>query len=900
MKQIRLFFSFVLVVLMALTGCGKDIPAVTPTIAPTTAPTSTVAPTTMPTAEPTVAPTAAPTATSTPTPDPTATPIPTNAPVKVDAPFAMVSPVPQSEVVDIVGTMTMETYPRVDGSTATLPLSEAVFMAATGENAEVAASEVVHTKTTNSYNRLYSGEVDLLIVYEPAEVIVERMKTEPLCIKPIGLDALVFLANTANPLNSLTMEQLVDIYSGKITNWSEVGGLDRELLAFQRPVNSGSQTLMQKLVMGDVAMVDGDNVFRYSTMSDILEGMLSYNNEDNTLGYSVFYYANNMYFEKDLKLMGVDGVLPSTRTIYDGSYKLTNAFYAVVRTDEPAASNAKKIFDWLTGEAGQQLVLDLGYVPVQMPAGADISDAKVEQQQKVEVLAKDPLAEGQYFVFVNPQNMVSDYYYGDMSVYNHNWEEIANFYNVTLNHGVQGIYTNRYLPVGQIRQSTDGTQKVLYGIYDLEEGIYSVAPAYGGMEVLDVERGYYVVPPENWLEDDSSWMKWRVIDGTGTELLSPVEMSDWLAISKFGNGYLEFTYDYNNWESGMVYRYYDANLNLQKVYHEKMEGMPDDADMIEGVDYILLDEQGCLVDADGEVILNWAVFLDKYGDGENTKIKTSFYNVTEAEEDRCYAIRYKTAVYLFDGTGSLLRVIDTPAILVGSFESVDFHERFAYYRDSLSGDWTYGAYEGETINMSDGMTPEQIVTNWGNNGHLMYRTYDGRLFIEEYTADGDLIKFSVELLDTMKSLEVSYSETGYVMINQNCGEEIQSPYTNQPNMIPIYEKSLYYRGELVATGKGMNLDYLYDLSDGYALWILQTGDSLTAESESVFEDYENVYVLANHVIVKDNQVLYENDNSYLVSWRNDTVFLLKGNYVHAVGIDGTEYIWALHTFLNND
>jgi len=119
-------------------------------------------------------------------------------------------------------------------------------------------------------------------------------------------------------------------------------------------------------------------------------------------------------------------------------------------------------------------------------------------------------------------------------------------------------------------------------------------------------------------------------------------------------------------------------------------------------------------------------------------------------------------------------------------------------------------------------------------------------------------------------------------------------------LIPIYENTLYYRGKLVATGKGMNLDYLYELSDGYGLWILQTGETLTAESESIFEDYENVYVLADHVIVKDNQVLYENDNSYLVSWCNDTIFLLKGNYVYAVGTDGTEYIRALHTVLNND
>lgn len=97
----------------------------------------------------TSAPTAVPTDDPTPTPELT-----NNPPVEVKAPFAMVSPIPQSEIVDIVGIMTRETYPKVDGSTATLPLSEAVFMAATGESAEVAAEQVVHTKTTNSYNRL--------------------------------------------------------------------------------------------------------------------------------------------------------------------------------------------------------------------------------------------------------------------------------------------------------------------------------------------------------------------------------------------------------------------------------------------------------------------------------------------------------------------------------------------------------------------------------------------------------------------------------------------------------------------------------------------------------------------------------------------------------------------------
>ena len=209
----------------------------------------------------------------------------------------------------------------------------------------------------------------------------------------------------------------------------------------------------------------------------------------------------------------------------------------------------------------------------------------------------------------------------------------------------------------------------------------------------------------------------------------------------------------------MAFRYYDANLNLKKVYYETVNGMPDDTDMIEGVDYILLDGQGCLVDADGEVILNWAVFLDKYGDGENMTVETSFYNVNLAEEGQCHAIRYKNAVFLFDGTGNLLRVIDSPEI-VSAYQSASFYEYFCYVYNDTYEDWSFVTYEGEALIMSNGMVPEYVENNWSNSGYIMCRTYNGRLFLEEYTEDGELISFSVELLDTMKDWDVSYCEAG--------------------------------------------------------------------------------------------------------------------------------------------
>ena len=367
----------------------------------------------------------------------------------------VVTPVPQSAVADIAGSIAPEDYPVVDGSTATLPLSKALYQLVTGADAEAAERAITHTKTTNSYYRLYDGEADLLIVYEPPQEIIDRMKEEALLVKPIGLDALVFMANAANPVASLTTEQLVDIYAGRIKNWSEVGGGNERLLAFQRPAGSGSQTLMQKLVMGDTPMEEGDNVVRYHSMSDILEGMISYTGEDNTLGYSVFYYANFMYSLPELRFMGVDGVLPSTQTIYDGSYPFVNAFYAVIRPDEAADSGARRLFDWLTGEAGQQLVLELGYVPVIMPAGAQPGEKVPVPAQEIAVTPQKKLAPGEHYIFCQREltNWNEGAVYGSVKIYDENWNCCASFEAAACS--TPGVTSDRYISIYKAVQPPD-------------------------------------------------------------------------------------------------------------------------------------------------------------------------------------------------------------------------------------------------------------------------------------------------------------------------------------------------------------------------------------------------------------------------------------------------------------
>lgn len=270
-----------------------------------------------------------------------------------------------------------EEFPKVDGSTATLPLTQAMYRMSTGASAKEAESAVVHGKTTRAWEGLLSAEgPKLVIAYEPGENVEKAIRESGVQIvrKPIGRDALVFLANKSNPVHSLTEKQIVDIYMGKVKNWKDVGGKDRPIQAFQRPEDSGSQNIMNKLVMKGKKMADAPRDYIVNEMGDLIDQVSAYDNTGDALGYSVYYYARNMYRKPGLAFMEVDEVAPASETIRDKSYPYVNDFYAAIRADEPKDSKAYQLFDWLTGEDGQSMINGLGYVGVkdsakQLPQG---------------------------------------------------------------------------------------------------------------------------------------------------------------------------------------------------------------------------------------------------------------------------------------------------------------------------------------------------------------------------------------------------------------------------------------------------------------------------------------------------------------------------------------------------
>ena len=246
--------------------------------------------------------------------------------------------------------LTVEDFPALDGSTACIPLIAQMLADTTGMDLEEAQSIISVSTTAYAWESfgLYNTDTKMLVVYEAPDSVKEELKAANVQLeqKPIGVDALVFIVNEDNPVTDLTQQQLRDIYAGKITNWKDVGGQDLDIVAFQR---------------GE--LMDPPTELAPTAMGELVDSLAAYNNSANAIGFSVYYYIDQMYSQPGLRLLSVDGVMPSNDTLADGSYPLCNDFYAVIRPDAAADSPERQLYDWLDTEAGQACIKKAGYVP---------------------------------------------------------------------------------------------------------------------------------------------------------------------------------------------------------------------------------------------------------------------------------------------------------------------------------------------------------------------------------------------------------------------------------------------------------------------------------------------------------------------------------------------------------
>jgi len=198
-----------------------------------------------------------------------------------------------------------------------------------------------------------------------AEEIADAKKNgiEPHEIE-IARDAIGVIVNPANPVEQLTLQQISDVYSGKIKNWREIGGEDRPIVLLSRESNSGTHVFFLEQV---VRLGQKDNKTLFSQDTLLLpssEGIIAEVRQNpNAIGYDGLGYIT-----PEVKTLAIapkaDGeyVKPSVESVNSGKYPIARPLF-MYTPGEPTGA-VKTYIDWILGPDGQKIVKDLGFVPL--------------------------------------------------------------------------------------------------------------------------------------------------------------------------------------------------------------------------------------------------------------------------------------------------------------------------------------------------------------------------------------------------------------------------------------------------------------------------------------------------------------------------------------------------------
>ena len=271
-----------------------------------------------------------------PTAAPATTPADTTAPAATDAPETSAAPAVLSGTVSTDGSTSME---KVIGA-----LSEA-FMEA-------------NSKVTVTYNPTGSG-TGIQAVQEgrcdiglSSRALKDEEKASGLKETILAYDGIAIIVNPANTVEDLTLEQIADIYTGKITNWSELGGSDSEIVLIGREAGSGTRSGFEEIVeVKDLCQYRQE----LSSTGDVIATVAQ---NPGAIGY-----ASLASVKETVKAVKVGGVTPSEETVKDGTYAIQRPFVLVTKEGVTLSETAQAFFNYAVSKDANAVVIAAGVVP---------------------------------------------------------------------------------------------------------------------------------------------------------------------------------------------------------------------------------------------------------------------------------------------------------------------------------------------------------------------------------------------------------------------------------------------------------------------------------------------------------------------------------------------------------
>ena len=266
-----------------------------------------------------------------------------------------------------------EDLPYIDGAAAVFPVYSAFVNAVYPENTKLSdeynndmslKGPFRYSNTVMGYEYLAERKIDIFFGAYPSKKQIEYAKEKNTEFKydQIGTEAFVFFVHKDNPITSLTTEQIKDIYSGKITNWKEVGGKNEKIVAYQRNEGSGSQSMLKRF-MGETKIMEAPKELINDFMIGIIERVSDYRSTTASIGFSFRYYVEGIIKNPNIKMISIDGIAPTVENIKNGKYPITTGLYAV-SYENNENENVQKLIDWVLSSEGQEIIEKTGYVGI--------------------------------------------------------------------------------------------------------------------------------------------------------------------------------------------------------------------------------------------------------------------------------------------------------------------------------------------------------------------------------------------------------------------------------------------------------------------------------------------------------------------------------------------------------
>ena len=169
----------------------------------------------------------------------------------------------------------------------------------------------------------------------------------------LAYDGIAVVVSPENPVSDLTIEQIADIYTGKITNWSEVGGNDAEIVLIGREAGSGTRDGFESITGTEEACQYRQEL---TSTGDVITAV---SQNPDAIGY-----ASLASIKDTVKALNVDGVTPGEATVKDGSYKVQRPFVLVTVDGKALSPAAQAFFDYATSSDAASIIAKAGAVAV--------------------------------------------------------------------------------------------------------------------------------------------------------------------------------------------------------------------------------------------------------------------------------------------------------------------------------------------------------------------------------------------------------------------------------------------------------------------------------------------------------------------------------------------------------